>query len=93
MIEIDPADLVVGEDVPLQVRFGNISQVVLPEAGVFMIQDPPGGIPSCHFVFSLVVLRPAGLSKNAEHRTFNVERPIFYAERRKRNDFISSHPA
>ena len=39
VVEVDPADFLVGENIPLEVGLGNIFQVILPEAGMFVVQD------------------------------------------------------
>jgi len=51
VIEIDPANLIIRENRPLQVGFRHILQGVAPKPGVFMIQNPALGIPLCHSSF------------------------------------------
>src|SRR5271157_2054448 len=48
MVEIDAADLIIGENVALQVGLGHVLQGISPELGVLMVQDPAFIIPLGH---------------------------------------------
>ena len=51
VVKIDPANLVIREDRPLQVGFRHILQGVAPKPGMLMIQNPALGIPLGHSNF------------------------------------------
>jgi len=48
MIKIDPADLFVGENIFLQIRFGDILQFIAPEFSMLVVQDLLVLIPFSH---------------------------------------------
>ena len=52
MVEVDPADLFIGKDFLLQIRFVHIPQLEAPEPGMLVIQDSFFGIPFCHVLNS-----------------------------------------
>jgi hypothetical protein len=49
MIKVDPADLVKGENILLEIRLLDILQVIAPEAGMLMIQHFFFLVPLGHF--------------------------------------------
>jgi hypothetical protein len=48
MVEIDPANLVIGEDVLLEIRLHDILEIELPELRMLVIQNLLVLVPFCH---------------------------------------------
>jgi hypothetical protein len=57
MVKVDPADFIIRENIFLEVGLIDISEIVPPEAGMFVIKDFFVPIPFSHASFSKVLIK------------------------------------